>query len=82
MYFDKGTNKGARKGKIHFFLGQYRLRLKDENLFINRKCSFLFDFLSEVLTHDCVIHENGKTDESQKFNAKIIIIPFNKNKKE
>ena len=41
------------------------------------KCSFLFDFLSEVLKHDCVVHENGKTDESQKFNAKRVISSFN-----
>ena len=45
-------------------------------MFMNPKCSCLFDFLSEVLTYDCVVHENGKTDESQKFNAKRGISTF------
>ena len=59
------------------FLGQDRLKVKDEKVFINLKCSMLFDFLSEVFTHECVLHENGKTEESQKFNAKRVISPSN-----
>ena len=59
------------------FLGQDWLRLEDENLFINPKCYFLFDFMPEVSIHDCVVHENVKTYESQKFNAKRVISLFN-----
>ena len=33
-----------------FFLGQDQLSLKDENVFINLKYSFQFDFLPEVFT--------------------------------
>ena len=78
-YFDKGTSTAACAGKICFFFFQDRIGsgLMDENVFINLKCSFLFDFLSKVLTHNCVIHENGKTDESQKFNEKRVTCPFN-----
>ena len=32
-------------------------------------CSFPFDLLFEVMNCDRVIHENGKTDENQTFNA-------------
>ena len=56
-----------------FYLGQDRLMLKDENVFINLKCSFLFDFMSLVWTHDCVFHVEKKTDESQKFYVIIVI---------
>ena len=41
-YFDKETNTGARNWNIHLFLGQDRLRLKDENVFIYLKCCFPF----------------------------------------
>ena len=65
-----GTNTGAR------FLGQDRHRLKDENVFINLKCSFLFDFMFYVLTHDCVVQTKIKPDKSPKFIAKRVISPF------
>ena len=35
------------KGRYAIVLEQDRLRLKDENVFINLKCSFLFHFLSK-----------------------------------
>ena len=57
-------------------LGQDQLRFKNENVFIDLKHSFPFHFLSEVLTHDCVIHNKEKTDKSQKFNAKRVDSPF------
>ena len=61
-------NTGACKGKIRsFFLDRIdRLRFKDENVFVNLKCSFLFDLLTDVFTDNCVFHENRKTDKSQK----------------
>ena len=71
-YFDEGQIQVLTKGRYTFFLGRDRLRLKDENVFIHFKCSFLFDFLPEVLTHDCVFREKEKTDESQKFNLKRV----------
>ena len=59
------------------FLRTGWLTLKDEKVFISLKCSLLFDFLSEVFTHECVVHENRKADESLKFSAKRVIGPFN-----
>ena len=64
------------------FLRQDRLRLKSENVFINLKCSFQFDFLPKVFTHDCVVHEKGKTDKSKKFNTQRVESPFNRLYKE
>ena len=34
-YFDKGTTTPAHNWNIAYFLGQVRLGLKDENVFIN-----------------------------------------------
>ena len=39
------------------FLSQDWLWLKDENVFINLKNYFPFDFLFVVLTHSCAINE-------------------------
>ena len=75
-YFDKGTNTGAHKGKIRFYLGQDRLRLEDENVFISLKCSFLFDFLSELLSHDCVVHETGKLTIARNSIQKELLVPL------
>ena len=73
----KGQIQVLTKERYAFFMVQDRLRLQDENVFINLGCSFLFDFLSKVLTHDRVVQENGKTDKSQKFNEKGVISLFN-----
>ena len=59
----------------HFLSGQNRLRLKDENVFINLKYPFPFDFMSEVLTHDCVVYENEKKTDNR-FNAKSLFVPL------
>ena len=52
------------KGQIQVL--QDWLGLKDENVFINLKSSFLFDFLSEVLT----------LTKARNLNAKRVISPF------
>ena len=52
--------------------------LKEENVFINLKCSFPYDFY--VLSIDtllCHPWKNKITDKNQKFNAKRVISPFN-----
>ena len=47
-YFDHGTYGQIQvlaTGVYAFVLGQDRLRLKDENVFINLECDFPFDFM-------------------------------------
>ena len=51
--------------------------LKDANVFINLKCSFPFDFMSSVLTHDCVVHENEKNmTKARNLMAKEFLVPL------
>ena len=47
-YFEEGINRNtmARKRNIRHFLGQDRLMLQDENIFINLRCSLQFDLIS------------------------------------
>ena len=50
--------------------------LKDENVSINLKYCFPFEFVALVLTHDCVVHEEKKLTKARNLMPKELLVPL------